>query len=339
MSRPTPHVLIHRTRLERNIAAMAGFARAHGIRLRPHVKTHKIPEIARMQVDAGAAGITCATIGEAEDFARAGFRDIFIAYPLHLDAPAKDRLNLLPGPVSIGVDSPEAARNLGGLNPGIRVLIELDSGHRRSGLLPGSPELEVIHRELGERYAGVFTFPGHAYGPGNGAGAARSERTALREVVDKLGGVSSGGSTPSAPHTRGIGEMRPGVYVFNDAQQIASGACTEAEIALTVLGTVVSRNVTARRVILDAGSKILSTDRPAWIDGHGFIRGLPQVRISALSEHHATVFWPAELELPEIGQRLEVVPNHACNVINLVDEVHVAESGETWSVVARGRNS
>ncbi|MFP7366179.1 alanine racemase [Corynebacterium callunae] len=336
----TPAVLIHRPQLLANIARMAQLAQDKGIKLRPHVKTHKIPEIAQLQLDAGAQGITCATITEAEVFGRAGFPDIFIAYPLHLSDAAKARLNAFPGKVSIGVDSVEAAKNLAGVRADIKALIEVDCGHRRSGVLPDSPELAQIFRALGDRYAGVFTFPGHSYGPGNAASAAAAETTALQACVEKLGGgLSSGGSSPSAALSSGIDEMRPGVYVFNDAQQLDSGACTPEDIALTVLSTVVSRNVAERRVIMDAGSKILSTDKPAWIAGHGFVQGHPQLRISALSEHHATLFWPAELELPEIGAQLELVPNHACNVINLVDEVHVAGENLSWQVAARGKNS
>ncbi|AGG67620.1 alanine racemase [Corynebacterium callunae] len=336
----TPAVLIHRPQLLSNISRMAQLAADKGIKLRPHVKTHKIPEIAQLQVAAGAQGITCATIGEAEVFARAGFHDIFIAYPLHLGSAAKARLNALPGAVTIGVDSVEAAENLVGVRADIKAFIEVDCGHRRSGVLPDSAELTEIHAALGERYAGVFTFPGHSYGPGNAAGAALAETTALQACVEKLGGgLSSGGSSPTAALTRGIDEMRPGVYTFNDAQQLDSGACTEADIALTVLSTVVSRNVADRRVIVDAGSKILSTDKPTWINGHGFVKGHPDLRISALSEHHATLFWPAELELPKIGAQLEVIPNHACNVINLVDRVYVAGEETSWPVVARGQNS
>lgn len=339
----TPAVLIDRERLNANISAMAARAGAHGIAVRPHVKTHKIVEIAQMQVDAGARGITCATIGEAEVFAGAGFTDIFIAYPLYLSEHAVQRLNTIPGEISIGVDSVEMAQATVGLREDIKALIEVDSGHRRSGVTASSPELGEIREALGSRYAGVFTFPGHSYGPGNGVLAAADELQALQDSTERLGGgFMSGGSSPSAQFTSTLDEMRPGVYVFNDSQQITSGACTEDQVAMTVLSTVISRNVSDRRIILDAGSKILSTDKPAWIDGNGFVLGNPAARISALSEHHATIFWPEDAPLPEIGDQLNVVPNHACNVINLVDEVYVREAEgtvHTWAVAARGRNN
>lgn len=339
----TPAVLIDRERLTANISKMAAHAAANGITLRPHVKTHKIIEIAQMQVDAGARGITCATIGEAEIFAGAGFTDIFIAYPLYLTDHAVQRLNAIPGEISIGVDSVEMAQATAGLREDIKALIEVDSGHRRSGVMATASELSQIREALGSRYAGVFTFPGHSYGPGNGEQAAADELQALNNSVQRLGGgLTSGGSSPSAQFTGAIDEMRPGVYVFNDSQQITSGACTEKQVAMTVLSTVVSRNVSDRRIILDAGSKILSTDKPAWIDGNGFVLGNPAARISALSEHHATIFWPEDAPLPVIGEQLEIVPNHACNVINLVDEVYVREADgtvHTWAVAARGRNN
>lgn len=339
----TPAVVIDRERLDANIAAMATHAAAHGVAIRPHVKTHKIPEIAQMQIDAGARGITCATIGEAEVYAEAGFTDIFISYPVYLSKRAIERLNALAGEIRIGVDSVEMARAATGLREDIKALIEVDSGHRRSGVTPSSEALTQIREALGSRYIGVFTFPGHSYGPGNAKQATADELQALQTSVERLGGgLTSGGSSPSAQFTGAIDEMRPGVYVFNDSQQITSGACTEDQVSMTVLSTVVSRNVADRRVILDAGSKILSTDKPAWMDSHGFVLGQPDARVSALAEHHATIFWPEDVELPEIGHQLQVVPNHACTVINLVDEVYVrATDGtlEAWKVAARGKNS
>lgn len=339
----TPVVLIDKQRLERNIETMAAHAREQGLKLRPHVKTHKIPEIAQLQIDAGAQGITCATIGEAEEFSYAGFTDIFISYPVFLSERAIARLNALPGPLAIGVDSVEMAKAAQGLNADIKALIELDSGHRRSGVLPTSDSLAEIHQILGERYAGVFTFPGHSYGPGNAEAAAADEVNALHTATRRLGGgFTSGGSSPSAKFAESIDEIRPGVYVFNDSQQLTSGACKEEDIAMTVLSTVVSRNVEDRRIILNAGSKILSTDKPNWVDGHGFVLGQTDARVSALSEHHATIFWPEGVALPEIGEQLRIVPNHACTVLNLVDEVVVEEADRamsTWVVAARGKNS
>ncbi|MDO5513516.1 alanine racemase, partial [Corynebacterium sp.] len=307
------------------------------------VKTHKILEIARRQIAAGALGLTVATIGEAEVFA-AESDDIFIAYPVWAD----ERLQALAQRVrlSVGCDSREAAARLVGA--GVGVLIELDSGHHRSGVpVTALEELARGILDLGLDLRGVFTFPGHSYAPGAPEQAARDEDEALAAAEKILRGlgvenpVLSGGSTPSARFSRVATERRPGVYVFNDAQQLELGTCDWSEIALTVAARVVSRREDLHQVIVDAGSKILGSDRPAWATGYGRIQGSPEARISALSEHHGTVAWPAGERLPEIGDELAVVPNHVCLVLNLVDEVEVVADGQVvdrWPVAARGRN-
>ena len=332
----TPTVRIDLARLDANI-------RAHPGPLRPHVKTHKIPEIARRQLAAGAHGLTVATVGEAEVFS-AVCDDLFIAYPVWPDRRLRELAGRLR--LSVGCDSPAAAERLAGVPVG--VLIELDSGHHRSGVPVG--ELGDLARavlDLGLDLRGAFTFPGHSYTPGGQESAARDEDSAL----DAAGGilralgvaepVLSGGSTPSARYSRVATERRPGVYVFNDAQQLELGTCSWEGIALSVRTRVVSRRVDLRQVIVDAGSKILGSDRPAWATGFGRVLGVPDARVTALSEHHGTVAWPAGQTLPEIGAEINVVPNHVCLVLNLVDEVEVVSGGrviDRWAVAARGRN-
>lgn len=332
----TPTVRIDLARLDTNIAAQPG-------PLRPHVKTHKIPEIARRQIAAGAHGLTVATVGEAEVFAEVS-DDIFIAYPVWADK----RLRALAERVrlSVGCDSLEAAERLVGIPAG--VLIELDSGHHRSGVPVIA--LEDLARgvfDLGLDLRGAFTFPGHSYAPGAQEQAARDEDQALRAAGDILRAlgvadpVLSGGSTPSARYSRVATERRPGVYVFNDAQQLELGTCDWSGIALTVAARVVSRREDRHQIIVDAGSKILGSDLPAWATGFGRIRGASDARITALSEHHGTVAWPAGERLPAIGEELAVVPNHVCLVLNLVDEVEVVSGGrvvDRWQVAARGMN-
>ncbi|AGF73395.1 alanine racemase [Corynebacterium halotolerans] len=353
----TPAVLIDRSVLDRNLAGMAEFAAARGLRLRPHVKTHKIPEIARAQLAREAAGLTVATIGEAEVFAAVGCTDLFIAYPVW-PTPAKGgriRALLEAGVrLRVGVDSPEAAARWGGPDfDGLELMIELDSGHHRSGArVDGVGEIARVVAGTGRRLAGLFTFPGHSYTPDGVAEAAADEHdclTAARDLLAESGfavaGLElSGGSTPSATLTTpgATTEIRPGVYVFNDAQQLELGRCGWDDIALTVAATVVSRREDLGQVILDAGSKILGSDRPAWATGFARVPGAPGARVTALSEHHATVAWPAGEPLPQRGELLEVVPNHVCPVLNLVDEVTVTDGGEIvdhWTVAARGRNS
>ncbi|BAX94850.1 hypothetical protein MSG_04740 [Mycobacterium shigaense] len=355
----TPAVVIDYDSLERNIARMSTAITERGIGLRPHVKTHKMPQIAQLQLDAGATGLTVATIGEAEVFLDHGADDIFIAYPLWIDPRQADRLRRLSrrARIAIGVDSPQAAMNiaakLGNDRAAIDVLVEVDSGQHRSGVAPQrAGEVASTAVEAGLHITGVFTFPGHSYVPGKAAEAAVQEQYALNQATNALAaeGITvtcrSGGSTPTAFLTAADGatEVRPGVYVFGDAQQLELERCRWEDISLTVAATVVSRNDTAdspRRVILDSGSKILGSDRPAWTSGFGRLIDHPTARITALSEHHATVVWPDEAQLPPIGTRLRVIPNHVCSVINLVDEVTIVRDDtviDRWRVAARGKN-
>ena len=363
----TPEVLIDVDILDRNIARMAAATQGRGLRLRPHAKTHKVLEIAERQLAAGAVGLTVATIGEAEVFAQAGVNDIFIAYPLWVTAPQAARLRALAAAnsITVGVDSAESAsfmgRNLGADAGRIAVLVELDSGHHRSGVHPeDAAAVARAAADAGMDVAGVFTFPGHSYAPGMPVEAARQEDEALRRGADELAAAGftvrtvSGGSTPTASlggtdapdRATAATELRPGVYVFGDAQQFELGGCETTDIALTVASTVVSHHRTGAgepgRFIIDAGSKILGSDRPAWASGYGRLLDHPDARVTALSEHHATVEWPPGLAVPDRGERLRVVPNHVCLAMNLVDEVSLVREGALagrWAVAARGKNS
>ena len=355
----TPTVIVDADVLDRNIAAMADAMAAKGVDLRPHAKTHKIVEIAHKQIKAGAVGLSVATIGEAEVFADAGVDDLFIAYPLWLTRSSAARLAALAKRVDIsfGIDSAEAAvtaaRLLGDAASRVEVVIEVDSGHHRTGaLVDDVVDVAKAAADAGLRVSGVFTFPGHSYGPDAQVPAATEEATTLRDAADLLTeagfrvDVRSGGSTPSALLSDAdvLTEARPGVYVFGDAQQWELGRIEPDDIALTVLATVVSRHdgPTNRRVVLDSGSKVLGSDRPAWTTGFARLRDHPDARVTALSEHHATVEFPKRATLPALGSRIRVVPNHVCPVLNLVDDVAVARGGLVvgrWTVAARGRNS
>ena len=356
----TPEIMIDLDILQRNIDRMASAVRAKGLSLRPHAKTHKVPEIAARQMAAGASGLTVATIGEAEVFAAAGVEDIFIAYPLWLSQQKADRLRRLSraASIAVGVDSAEGATALGaalGNEAGkVAVLVEVDSGHHRSGVRPEAvaPVAEAAAR-AGLKVTGVFTFPGHSYAPGMPVEAARQEQQALDQASEVLTAAGfhitcrSGGSTPTAMLTENsvATEVRPGVYVFGDAQQLELDRCAAEDIALTVAATVVSHHERAAdgpaRFIIDSGSKILGSDRPAWASGFGRLMDHPEARITALSEHHATVEWPGEDTVPAVGDRLRVVPNHVCLAMNLVDDVAVTSQGQLvdrWTVAARGKN-
>ncbi|GIF03889.1 alanine racemase [Actinoplanes siamensis] len=348
---PTPCVTVDAGVLDRNLRTMAASAAARGLALRPHAKTHKCVEIARRQIELGAAGLTVATISEAEVFADAGIRDLFIAYPVWPSPQRAARLRALAARVAlrVGVDSAESAEALARAVPGLEILVEVDSGHHRSGVAPAEAGgIAAEAQKAGLEVRGVFTFPGHAYGPGRSGRVTEEEAAALTGAagtVTALGldaGVRSGGSTPTAALTdsASLTEMRPGVYVFGDAQQVELGTCGWDEVALTVTSTVVSRS--RRKVIVDAGSKVLGADRQTWATGFGRLLDHPDARITALSEHHATVMFPEGAPLPRLGEILRVVPNHVCATVNLADELVVVSAGEPvgrWAVAARNANT
>jgi D-serine deaminase-like pyridoxal phosphate-dependent protein len=346
----TPFLVVDVERLRANVGRVAGAAEAAGIALRPHAKTHKTVEIARMQLEAGAVGLTVATIGEAEAFAEHGIADLFVAYPLWVDDDRVRRLAALveKGPVAVGVDSAEGAANLGRRLPGLTVLVEVDSGQHRTGVSPaGAGQVAAAAAGAGLDVAGVFTFPGHGYSPGGGASAACDEAAALTAASESLVAagfeprVISGGSTPTlaASLTTGVPtELRPGVYALNDAQQWELGSATQDQLALTCHATVVSH--AGGRAVLDAGAKALAADRATYSSGAARVLDHPEAVVTLLSEHHAVVEgFPTPL--PQLGSRIRVVPNHVCAAVNLADTLW-ADTGdglEPWAVVARGRNT
>ncbi len=347
----TPYLAVDLDVLDRNLDRTAALADASGLALRPHAKTHKCVEIARRQLDRGAVGLTVATVGEAEVFAAAGCVDIFIAYPLWVDAERAGRLSRLAQTchLAIGVDSVPGATHLGGrLDPRIEVMVEIDSGHHRTGCDPNEAgEIAAAVVAAGFNFRGVFTFPGHSYAPDAALGVAQEEAEALRLAVHAARGaglvtaVISGGSTPSVgAMTPGVmTEARPGVYVFNDAQQWELNRCTREHIALTAHGRVVSTG--SGRVVLDAGSKVLGSDRASYATGYGRLLDHSRARIVQLSEHHAVVEVPADQQ-PKLGAVVRVVPNHVCTAVNLVDTLTVLDDEtnmQIWPVAARGANS
>jgi D-serine deaminase-like pyridoxal phosphate-dependent protein len=350
---PTPATVVLADRLERNIATMAGFARESGIALRPHAKTHKCVEIARRQLAAGARGLSVATVGEAEALTGSGQLDpvdVFITYPVWTENDVVERLIRLArrAQVIVGADSIEAVARLAPLAGHVRVMIEVDCGLHRTGVPAGNAAsvAQAVAR-AGLELAGIFTFPGHSYSPGAGASAAADEATALVKAAEVLaaagfeGPERSGGSSPSVKHaySDALTELRPGVYVFNDAMQVELGVATIDQVALMVAGTVISRPAPGR-LVLNAGSKVLGPDRPAWTSGHGRLADWPQARIVGLWEHHAVVSLEDDPG-PALGMTVAVIPNHVCTAVNLVDELLVIEHHQvaaTWRVAARGAN-
>jgi D-serine deaminase-like pyridoxal phosphate-dependent protein len=344
----TPAVVVDAQRLERNLSRMAAAAAAAGVALRPHAKTHKCVRIAQRQLAHGATGVTVATLAEAELFADGGCPSVFIAYPLW--AGSGDRGRRLAAlaertDLRVGVDSAAAASRLADAVPGLRVLIEVDSGQHRSGILPAQAgALAASCVALGLRVTGAFTHPGHAYGsPATVGDAAADERAALAAAGAALADYAadtaelSGGSSPTAASglAAPLTEVRPGTYVFGDRQQVHLSGIGVEDVALVVAARVVSVPRPGEAV-LDAGSKALSSDRPAWLTGHGLILEAPEATISMLSEEHAVVHglsghW-------QVGDLVRVVPNHVCTVVNLTSELLIVTDGavtDRWPVRAR----
>lgn len=365
---PTPQVLVDRVRLERNIQRMQEAATAGGVRLRPHAKTHKSPWVARRQVEAGAVGICCAKLGEAEVFARAGIEDIRLPYPI-LPVHVERVLDLLERcRLSIIVDHAEVAaewsRQMTRAGRDLDVLVKVDVGFHRCGIDPRGPgAAEFVARvaELpGLRFRGLLSHAGHAYhasSPAELLDIARAERDTLCGLADQVRALGVGveeisvGATPSARHSaalEGLSELRCGNYVFYDRTQAGLGAAALDDCALTVLATVVSRPA-RDRVILDSGSKVLTNDGARGFgDTRGFGLVLPASRenvpddtllVERLSEEHATAHALTGRSGLEPGQRVRVLPNHACVVVNMVDDL-VLVRGETvlqmLPVAARG---
>jgi D-serine deaminase-like pyridoxal phosphate-dependent protein len=354
----TPTLVVDPDVLDRNISQMAETSRSQGFALRPHVKSHKCAQIADRQLRAGARGLSVATISEAEAFARVGVDDLFIAYPVWLDADKTQRLRRLADDVAlrVGVESAEGAQRLGKAVRGsarpVEVLVEVDSGSRRTGVQPhAAGEVGKAAADAGLDVAGVFTFPGHGYGHDAQARerAARDEERTLSEAAQALRDlgidvrVVSGGSTPTVGRWQPgeVNELRPGVYVFNDATQLAIGTCGVEDLALVAAATVISVPA-PDRFVLDAGSKVLGSDRSPWVTGHGYLPQFPQGTITGLWEHHAVVRLPEGVRGPRLGSLVAVVPNHICTPVNLAEELLVVRDREVidrWQVAARGANT
>lgn len=352
----TPCLVVDLDVVERNLTRMQSALDARGIALRPHVKTHKSVALARLQLDAGARGLTVGTIGEAEVLVDAGLADIFIAYTLWLTEPKAARLGGLLDriPLRVGVDSAEGAALLAAAARGRRnalsVLVEIDSGERRTGVAPADAA-EVAHaaRAEGLDVLGVYTHGGHAYAePAAVEAAATDEIDLLGAAADALrhAGVDvpvvSAGSTPTALRSaaRPVTEERPGTYVFNDRQQVGLRGAPPDGVALFVAATVVSTAVPGQ-VVIDAGGKTLAKDRPAWAEGYGVLPAYPDARIVRTYDYHGVVEIAPGAARPRLGETVAVVPNHVCPVVNLADSFVVTRSGASlgrWRVDARGRS-
>ncbi|HXI46111.1 MAG TPA: alanine racemase [Candidatus Acidoferrales bacterium] len=353
----TPAVVIDLDVVERNARRLGDELARRGIALRPHAKTHKSLRLARIQLDAGARGITVGNLGEAEVFANGGIDDLFVAYPIWAEGPKAARLRSLQDKdrlrLSVGFDSIAGAQRLaaavkGSVRP-LRVVLELDPGNRRTGAPPErAGEIAAAARALGLGVLGVFTHGGHSYGFDLAAAAGADEVAALTTGAAALRAegieptVISAGSTPTelTAAVAPVNEMRAGTYLIGDRQQAVIGAVPSDGIAIAVAATVVSAAVDGQ-VVIDAGAKTLTKDVAAYLVGHGFIPAYPDAVIARVSDYHGVVQLPAGGRRPVVGEVLAVIPNHVCPVIDLRDTFVATRSGTVvgiWPVDARGRS-
>jgi len=364
---PTPQVLVDRRRLFDNIGRAQRLADAAGLRLRPHAKTHKSPVIARWQVERGAVGICCAKISEAEVFADAGLTDIRLPYPVNPRNAARLVSLMERASISIVVDHLSVARGwsdaMRGAKRTLDVLVKVDVGFHRCGIDPrGGSALDFVRTVAampGLRLRGLLSHAGHGYAARSEdelRSIAADEASLLAELANRAAasGIEleerSVGATPTlrfSANQHGLTELRPGNYVYYDRTQVGLGSASFADCALTVLATIVSKPG-AERIVLDCGSKTLSSDearafRPA--PGYGALLTNDGAALDAafvverLSEEHATVRVLGNTTL-EPGDRVRVLPNHSCVVSNLVDEIRLVEGDhviETLEVAARGK--
>jgi D-serine deaminase-like pyridoxal phosphate-dependent protein len=353
----TPCLVIDLDRAEANARWMGAAAAERGVALRPHVKTHKSIALARLQLDAGAAGITVGTLGEAEVMAADGIDDIFVAYPLWAEGTKADRLRSIHAktPLIVGVDSAPGADRLAaavaGLSAPLRVLVEIDSGGHRTGVADPAAAVAVARRarDVGLEVIGVFTHGGHSYAaPGVRVAAAADEVGLLGAAADALRAQGfaveriSAGSTPTAVLSAAgqVNEIRPGTYLLGDRTQVALDAMPADGIALVVAATVVSTSV-AGQFVIDSGAKSLTKDRAPFLAGFGSIPGYPSAVIERLYDYHAAVSIPSGTPAPPLGEVVAVVPNHVCPVIDLFDTFVATRAGAIvgrWPVDARGRS-
>lgn len=355
--------------MERNLDRMQSAARARGLRLRPHAKTHKSVELAKRQIAGGAIGICCAKLGEAEVFAEAGVEDIRLPYPLN-PVNAERVLDLLEKTqLSFIVDHEEVARGWSGAmqreGRRVDVLVKVDVGFHRCGIEPGRADAADLIARIaalpGLRFRGLLSHAGHGYG-------ATSEET-LRRIAEDEARVMTGladsvrsrgveveeisvGATPPVRFTieqNGLTEIRPGNYIYFDRTQVALGAAAWDDCALTVLARVVSKPA-EDRIILDSGSKTLTNDLARGFEpapGYGTVlesidgtqRPDGRLTIERLSEEHATVRVISTHSL-QPGDLVRIVPNHSCVVSNLVDAAWLMDGDqviERLEISARGR--
>lgn len=342
----TPAIIIDEAVAYANITAFQNYCTQHNLKLRPHIKTHKLPHFAKAQIRSGAVGINCQKIGEAEVMADAGIDDILITFNILGDAKIMRLLTLANRVKKLTVTADNSptiaalARSFEIAKKPLNVMIECDTGAGRCGVQSADEALllaKIIKASTGLTFGGLLTYP-----PVGGAmkvDAFMTEAMALLAVNDILcPEISSGGSPDmwAAKDTHTATEYRTGTYIYNDRSLVERKTCKYEDCALTILATVVS-TPTSERAIIDAGSKALTSDLLG-LNGFGYIVGHPEAKITSLSEEHGII--NCKTDEFAIGDRISIIPNHACVVSNLFDFAWLRTSeNEVKKVLisARGR--
>lgn len=344
----TPSIIADMEKVHANLKGMSEYAASFGCSLRPHIKTHKIPELARLQLSYGACGITCAKVSEAEVMADAGIKDIFIAYPLVGEFRLR-RAIALAGRIRLilGVDSLEGASLLSraaqvsGVE--LEVRLEIDTGLRRTGVAPEAAEESgrAIAKMPGLRLRGIYTFRGLLYDgkpTSDNRAAGHQEGEVLAALAEKLRGKGldirdvSCGSTPTgkyAAEVKGVTEIRPGTYIFQDYMQLLEGSCSIGQCAAAVRATVVSAP-SDEYAVIDGGSKTFGTDFPVglpplYFKGYGHVADNPGLVLSRVNEEHGIITSPSGPVGLRVGQRVSIIPIHICSTVNLHNHIWLKE--------------
>lgn len=342
----TPAVLIDENIVDANVARVQKYLDQAGIKARPHIKTHKIPEFAQKQLDAGAIGITCQKVSEAQVFADAGITDILLTFNI-IGTEKLEALKSLHNQItlSVVVDSRETidglAATINAERP-LSVMVECDTGGQRCGVQTpreASELAQYVATKPSLKFVGLMTYP--MPNAEDDVEAFFEQAAGLLKQADLDCQVFSTGGSPSlfsAERTTIANEYRAGTYIYNDRSLVRAGHCGWDDCAMHVLTTVVSRP-TQDRAVLDAGSKALTSDLLGFAD-FGFVVDYPEAVVTGLSEEHAVVDLSACSKKPNIGEKIRIIPNHTCVVSNLMDHIYVHRDGEfdrKLEVAARGK--
>jgi D-serine deaminase-like pyridoxal phosphate-dependent protein len=361
----TPSLVLDIDIFKANVNELLTICQSHGVSLQPHAKTHRTPEIGLLQQELGCDGLCVAKVGEAEGFADAGVKKITVAYPV-IGASKVERARVLSTSIdlTLAVDSVAGAKSIGEVfaahSQVCSVLLIIDTGLGRDGVLPqDAPKIaQAIDAIPGIKVVGVMTHEGTVYGAPDKVSMIAAAKKVSEMMVETSQAINSAGvnisrvsmgssaSARVAATVTGVNQIRPGIFAFNDLGQIALGNATLQSCAVRILSTVVSRP-TSTTAVIDAGSKSLSADLlPAKehrdeYPGHGLIIGKSGWIIERLSEEHGMLKWMGDGEPSslDIGEQIQIIPNHVCTTFSSLNESVVVSKGEVinrWRTFAPG---